>query len=419
MSAYSESSITKYEFNDVVKEGFPLLIDDTTLSFKLGIRTKTLWYLLNARNDGKAYKCFSIPQYNEDGSFKKKREIQEPMPHLKKVHSVLNNLFASMPMDESISAYVKGKNCAEAARKHVRPRYVFCAETNDLLEGPETEETMDNLNKDARWLKRDSFVVPHDNTSKKTYVYTQPLCMIKIDIRNFFPSIKGSWIRRYFRDDVGYSHYVSGLLATLCSVKRTVVTKQKQKIQVRHLPQGAPISGSLSNLIGYSRFGKKTKEYLEAHSPDWVYTIYSDDIIITHPSATLSFKQADEVRDTIMKFITDAGFEVNHEKVMIKRSESTRLKVLGCIVNDGILNIPSHVKNKVTCMIHNCATNGFESQCKPKQTVGGLLMYLRGMIEYMRSIRPDVAESVAAKLEDALTAHNIDIKPTRLEANLF
>ena len=105
MSAYSNTTLQTYDFNEDVAVGFPLIIDDTTLAFNLHLRTKTLWYLLNMRNKGKAYKCFAIPQFDKDGSLKKMREIQEPIPHMKTVHKLINQMLSASKMDDSISAY--------------------------------------------------------------------------------------------------------------------------------------------------------------------------------------------------------------------------------------------------------------------------------------------------------------------------
>lgn len=411
MSAFKDCSLVKLEFSDNINHGFPLMVDDTTMAFHLNIRAKTLWYLLHKRNQKKAYKCFAIPQYNEDGSLKKMREIQEPMPHLKTIHSMLNRMFSRVQVDPAISAYVRGKNCADAARKHVRESFSFDADSEVGL----AEKALLN---DDRYTLKETVEHSHDPKSKKIRVYHQPICMLKMDIKNFFPSIKASWIRNYFTEEVGYSHYVAGLMATLCSVKREIKSRNRDSIEVRHLPQGSPLSGSLANLIGFHRFGKQIKALLNEHSDDWVFTIYSDDIIITHPSNTLSDEEAKLIQGKIKKIITNSGFQVNDKKSLIKRSYKDKIKILGCIVTDK-LNVPKEVKNRLANKIHNCKTKGFDSQCSDNQTVQGLVMHLKGMIEYVKSIRPDIAKEFTAKLNEAVEENGIDFSPSKMEGTLF
>ena len=411
MSAFKDCSVVKLDFSDQINPGFPLIVDDTTLAFHLNIRTKTLWYLLHKRNQKKAYKCFAIPQFQEDGTLKKMREIQEPMPHLKTIHSILNRMFSSVQVDPAISAYVRRKNCADAAKKHVRKSFTFG-------EGTPVEEDEQKLIDDPRYTLKETVEHSHDPESKKIRVYHQPICMIKMDIQNFFPSIKASWIRAYFTEEVGYSHYVAGLIATLCSVKRDIKSPGKDTLEVRHLPQGSPLSGSLANLVGFHRFGKQIKEMLKQHSADWVFTIYSDDIVITHPSNTLSDEEAFAIRDKMSDLITASGFKVNVKKTLVKRSNKEKIKILGCIVTDK-LNVPKQVRNRLANRIYNCKTKGFESQCDKNQTVEGLVMYLRGMIEYVKSIRPDLAKEYTEKLKEAIEANDFDFNPTTLEGTLF
>jgi len=420
VSAFSKSSVVKYEFNEEIKDGFPLIIDDTTMAFHMYLRCKTLWYLIHKRNKMQAYKCFTIPQYNPDGTIKKRREIQEPMPHLKRVHSSLNRMFSKVTVDDAISAYVKGRNCSDAAKKHVRKSASFpdAAMVTDS-EGNTATSTEENLYRsDPRYSLVNTIEHSHDPESTKIRKYHQPICMIKMDIKNFFPSIKASWIREYFVNEVGYSHYVASLMATLCSVKRKVKNPAGKVIEIKHLPQGSPLSGSLSNLIGFHRFGKKIKNMLEAHSSDWVFTIYSDDIIITHPSNTLTEEEAVMIKDKMHKIITDSGFVVNEKKTLIKWSYRDKIKILGCIVTDK-LNVPKQVRNKLASRIHNCKTKGFDSQCSENQTALGLVAYLQGMIEYVRSIRSDLADKFTEELKEAMLLHDLEMNPDHLEGVLL
>ena len=217
MPSFKESSLTKITFNpDAVDPNYPLIIDDVTLAMFLRLRTKTLWYLLHQRNTDEAYNCFSIPRFTQSSRNGKKirlsnREIQEPLGLMKIVHKKLNKLFSSIPLDISIAAYMKGRNCADAARRHVRHSHTVPLGTID-----------EALELDHRYAKTSVPSDPTDTKSPQVTQYYQPLCMIKMDISNFFPSIKTSWIRNYLKEEVGYSHYAAGLIASLYTVKRLI-----------------------------------------------------------------------------------------------------------------------------------------------------------------------------------------------------
>lgn len=445
-SAFSQNSLCTYTVNAEPMANFPLAIDDMTLAFHLGIRNKNLWWLLGLRNQGKAYNCFGIPEFRSDGSFKKIRKIQEPMPELKKVHTVLNGLFSSLPLPKCVAAYVRGLKPADAALQHIRPSFWFpqdpeayeqilykdltvaleaVAAMKDLyanaaeefkeeiaeVEIPATQakdlwlqfkkerKTIDadqaELEADPRYKKVPRFEQSHDPTSPAGYFYHQPIVAVHLDITNFFNSIRASWIRKFFCEKVGYSHYVSALLATLCTVKIKEQDRSGNEVEKRFLPQGSPLSGSLSNLVGYHLFGENIESLLRQHSPDWAFTVYSDDIILSHPDQTIAKEEVEKVKDTIIKIVEDAGFEINKQKTWIQRSKFDRIVVLGCVVNER-LNLPKHVYKGIKSLLHNCLEYGWESQkhAVANRTAEGVVQYARGMKEYVKQVRPDYYEEL-------------------------
>ena len=388
-----------------VDKNFPLLIDDFTLSKFIGITNRNLWYLLSQRNNMEAYKCFSIPRKTKVPGVKPpRREIQEPLGYMKVVHARLNKVFCEIPLDESVAAYRKGKRCADSARRHVRPSYVF--PVNDEPIYPHEQKLLD----DPRYQLRMVPKLESDTQSEKVKRYHQPVSMIKMDIKNFFPSIKASWIRSYFCEAVGYSNHVASLLATLCSVKRIVHQPNTDPFEVRHLPQGSPLSGSLANLVAAHRFGNKLVAMLKKHSPDWVMTIYSDDIIMTHPTLTISKEELESVKEKAESLVKQGGFEINTAKSKIKHDKCARIRILGCIVTHK-LNIPSTVRKQVGNAFHKCLKYGFAATCPPDKNVNGYVMYLQGMIEHVKSIRPDLAAKYTDIFNQAKERYHEEVQP--------
>src|SRR5262249_4414324 len=90
--------------------------------------------------------------------------------------------------------------------------------------------------------------------------------LVKMDIVDFFPSIKAARVDAYFRR-IGWNAEAAALLVRLC-------THQDG------LPQGAPTSPRLSNLTLF-RFDARVADQVKGRKG--VYTRYADDITISFP----------------------------------------------------------------------------------------------------------------------------------------
>lgn len=144
--------------------------------------------------------------------------------------------------------------------------------------------------------------------------------LLKFDIKNFFPSISMKQIYWFFRH-LGYSSDVSRCFGLLC-VNGDYV-----------LPQGAPTSPLLSNLIArriderICGFCKKNRDTL-----DLVYTRYADDITLS------SKRKLDDglilkIKNVVYAIITDVGFLPNNDKFRVFKS-GQKLMVTGLVVNE-------------------------------------------------------------------------------------
>lgn len=351
MSSFERTTLESYEFNLV--NNIPLMIDSNTLAFHLKIRNKTFWYL--QKNKDTFYRKFAIPKKDKYGNILKLRNIQAPIDKLKNVHSVINSIFSQIPLPDNVGSYVPGKSCADTAQKHIGKSV-----------------------------------------------------MIGMDITNFFNSTKRSYIREYLHNGLGYSHHVSSLLSDLCTCSIEIKdAKSADGSRIIHfLPQGSPLSGAMANLVAWHRFGNKIQETLKKLDPRWEFTIYSDDIILSHPDP-LPNEAVDAVRDTVINIVTNAGYKINKKKTRILR-KGTQHKVLGCVVNEK-LNIPRMKYNKIKCLIHNCKVHGFESQAKRCGKTNGkaVVAYIKGMLQYFKQIREDRFERLSIDLEEALALQEV------------
>ncbi|MCH5243109.1 MAG: retron St85 family RNA-directed DNA polymerase [Muribaculaceae bacterium] len=154
------------------------------------------------------------------------------------------------------------------------------------------------------------------------YWHVKQECLFKIDVQDFFPSIEINRVIAIFKE-VGYSYKVSFYLAALCCVDG-------------HLPQGAPTSPYLSNLVCRPldyRLIKLAKKF-EFH-----YTRYADDLTFSGGRIDWWFLQ------TVYKIVNEEGFEINEGKTKIYSGHGRRI-VTGICVNEK-LSVPREFKKKI------------------------------------------------------------------------
>lgn len=100
--------------------------------------------------------------------------------------------------------------------------------------------------------------------------------VVNFDLKDFFPSISYPRVKGLFKS-LGYSKSASGIFALLC----TVTFKNRQS----YLPQGAPSSPAITNLI-CCRLDKRLVQIAEELG--FVYTRYADDLTFSASSESLS-----------------------------------------------------------------------------------------------------------------------------------
>lgn len=160
----------------------------------------------------------------------------------------------------------------------------------------------------------------------------QPL-VLGIDLKDFFPSIKKNRVKGIFKT-IGYTERVADFLSEICTYKWC-------------LPQGAPTSPMLANLVAWNldinlgRYCKRKK---------FTYTRYADDITIS------GNKQIPRYKTKIYRIIEEEGFIVNYDKTRLFDKGSSQ-KVTGLIVNDKV-SIGRIRKKNLRAKIHNIIKNG-------------------------------------------------------------
>lgn len=191
-----------------------------------------------------------------------------------------------------------------------------------------------------------------------------------VDIEDFFPSIKWKTVLAAFHS-LGYSTSAAAKLTDICCYKGA-------------LPQGAPTSPQLSNIIF-----RPVDDLLSAiaEKEHAIYTRYADDITF---SADHSL---DSIRNQIEEILRPHGFQVNQEKVHFFNPGQPK-RITGLIVQNGSVRVPKHFKRTLRQEIYYCTKYGVLTHLDNIHAVHYINYreHLYGKAYYVHMIEPEVGE---------------------------
>ncbi len=217
--------------------------------------------------------------------------------------------------------------------------------------------------------------VPKRSTVTNATPHQKASIVVKIDLKDFFPTVHYRRVKGLFQY-LGYNEVVAATLAGL--------TTYRPKLPSGHvvwpgvLPQGAPTSPALANLVS-RRLDQRLTKLAEKFGA--VYTRYADDL-------TFSFRDAPDVRIGRFLWWVDGicqqeGFTERADKRRILRAKHQQ-RVTGLVVNDKV-NIPRSDRRKFRAILHNCAKLGLDSQARDH---ADFKAYLAGYAAYVHMVDP-------------------------------
>lgn len=207
------------------------------------------------------------------------------------------------------------------------------------------------------------------------------LYLMKLDIKNFYNSISKKKVRKIFSSI--YNSEIAYLLTNLCVHKDC-------------LPQGAPTSAYLANLVSIS-LDNRIAGYCNKHNI--TYTRYADDMFFS-----CNNRQAlRELYPMINKIIKNEGYSLNLSKTNFK-SVSSKRSVLGITINDGNLKCLKELKRNIRSIIYNSIMQGDYSMNDK----------LRGYIAYVDSVEDGYKIKCTKYIEGLLNSDKISRKNKKL-----
>jgi len=226
-------------------------------------------------------------------------------------------------------------------------------------------------------------------TNAQPHVHTA--VVVKFDLSDFYLTVRPGRITNLLRR-VGYSREVAIWLTRLTTstipgnlpgpVKKPLVMWEYRQ---RHLPQGAPTSPALANLVAY-RLDQRLLGLAKSFGAN--YTRYADDLTF---SGDARFGKSLKVFIPLVEaIIRSERFQSNKAKRQVLRRHQRQI-IAGVVVND----IPNYCRkdyDRLKAILHRCATLGPATQ--NHEQIDDFAAHLRGRIAHVRQLNPQRAKKL-------------------------
>jgi len=240
--------------------------------------------------------------------------------------------------------------------------------------------------------------------------------MLKVDIKNFFPNISEKQVYDVFRS-LEYPQLLSFEMARLCTRvtprrkgERWNTEWKDREIEaytsryIGSLPQGAPSSPALSNLV-CRNFDEQLNSLSIEHDAN--YSRYADDLCFSFHSSNREKVAA--FKKKVSLILWQNSFMENAKKTRIIPPGARKI-VTGLVANENKPKISRELRDRVRMHLHYAEKNGIPSHCKNRsfRSVMGFKNHLQGLISYISSIDSVKGEEFKQKF-DSLPWLDFDI----------
>jgi len=307
--------------------------------------------------------------------------------------------------DRRMSEY---QQCKEKLRNYRYFRLSKRSGGSRLIEAPKSE-----LKRIQRWIADQILrpipvhqsvhgFVPNRSPVTSAQVHVGQRMVLRIDLRDFFPSITSRRIAGLFRT-IGYPDQVASLLTGLCTNRtwRGAVepdTDPCEQLFESHLPQGSPASPYLANASAWSLDCRLSGLALKFGVR---YTRYADDLIFSG-GKELEFRIS-RFRILALAIIHHEGFSIRASKTQAMRSDTQQF-VTGVVVNERT-NVKRADFDRMKAILTNCLRYGLESQNRSQHSNFGA--YLRGQITWIQAVNPNRGARLLSLWKKVLNAEQL------------
>jgi RNA-directed DNA polymerase len=277
-----------------------------------------------------------------EGRSGRARLLEAPRPRLRGIQRILlDEILALIPVHPAVHGFVPGRSAVTAARAHVGAAVV-----------------------------------------------------ISLDLASFFAGLTAPRVYGVFRA-AGYPQSVAHQLTGLCTNRTPVAVLavrpgadfwMRRGLAAAHLPQGAPTSPALANLI-VMRLDRRLSGY--AAGCGATYTRYADDLVFSlppgHRAATL---RPERLIAGVSRLVEAENVRIQPDKTRVRRPHQ-RQSVTGIVVNDRV-NLSRDRYDQLKAILHNAVRDGPESQNRDGHR--DFRAHLLGRIAWVEQLNPARAQ---------------------------
>jgi retron-type reverse transcriptase len=318
--------------------GLPALATPAAVASAMGVSTGELRFLAYARPMSRVshYKRFEITK--KSGG---KRVISAPMPRLKYAqYWLLDAVLSKLPLHPAAHGFVPGRSILTNARPHVGRDVVA-----------------------------------------------------NMDLRDFFPTLDDRRVKGLF-ESLGYGEDVAQVLALIATEPVTDEIEIDGRVTHlarsprRRLPQGAPCSPAITNLI-CRRLDARLAGL--AAKLGFAYTRYADDL--TFSASGEDAKKVGALLRAAQEIVRAEGFEPHPDKTRVMR-RGARQEVTGLVVNDR-LGAPREAVRRARAALHRAERQGVAGLKfgSGRDALAGLV----GFAQFVAMIDPRQGASLVAR----------------------
>ncbi|MES5482859.1 reverse transcriptase family protein [Bradyrhizobium sp. INPA03-11B] len=283
-----------------LRDGLPPLADAKALADAMGVPLGELRFLTFNRKVASVnhYQRFTIPK--KSGG---ERLISAPMPRLKRAqYWVLDNILARAPLHDAAHGFAPQRSILTNARNHVG---------RDVV--------------------------------------------INLDLKDFFPTLTYARVKGLF-EALAYAEAVAIPLALLCTepmVDEVALDGERHFVAdgPRLLPQGAPTSPAITNLI-CRRLDRRLVGL--ARTLGFVYSRYADDL--TFSGSGEAVRKIGTLLKAVHGIVAAEGFTVHPDKTRVMR-RSSRQEVTGLTVNEAVA-VPRDLLRRYRAVLQQIERHG-------------------------------------------------------------
>ncbi len=253
------------------------------------------------------------------------REIAQPTKEIKFLQRLLvKHELDVLPIHDAAVAYRKGRSIADHARPHAHNRY-----------------------------------------------------LLKLDFKDFFPSVKWPTLAHCLARDTGYSQVELWILGNL-------LCRRVKPSAVKQLSIGAPSSPHASNYVLYE-FDLRLADFCSARAVR--YTRYADDLAFSTSTPGALDVVEREVR-RLLGELDYLGLRLNEGKTVNVSKKARRTLVGLTLSNDGCASIGRDAKRELRIAVHHASKGTLEAD----QTAS-----LQGRLAFTYGVDPDFVDALLSR----------------------